>query len=182
MLLKKKTLFLGLVLMGASYADCQKNYTGMFCDGTSVDNITASGNVVLQGTTVTNKVAVSGLLDAYSATLNEVGIAGKAQVSACKIASKFAIKGYLEANDSNFAGSLDITANEAKLTNVNAQNINVFPDSGKPSKLVLAGTTNVTGNISFNPAGGEVVASSGVTIKGKITGAKLTKTGEQYGC
>ena len=52
------------------------------------------------------------------------------------------------------------------------------PNESDLGKLHLKGHTVVRGDITFMPAGGEILLDQKSTITGKVIGATITRTGE----
>ena len=178
MVYAKRSLYLGVFMAVCSYAECVKSYGGVSCGAGQIDSVNDVGNVVLSGTEVKNGTTVNGQLTASQSTFNTLTVNGKALLSNSDVKGKSNIRGYLEAIKTQFHAVVAIHANEAAFSDSTLQSITVTPNESDLGKIHLKGHTVVQGDVTFVPAGGEILLDRQSTIAGKVIGATITKTGE----
>jgi hypothetical protein len=176
-----RNLLISMCVLGSSYvfANCDYGPAGVTCNHDNLDNLSSSGVVILKETTIGKAVNVSGLLDAYATNLYQVDVRGKAKIVASKVDGEFTIKGFLDAEDSNFIGPVLINANEAVFRNSRINNSITISSNAPEPQLLLHGSTLVKGDINFSSGDGEVHLDPGAKIIGKVIGGVVKNNGEK---
>ena len=168
-------LFLGVLCMSSCYANCTKSFGSLHCGADTEENISFSGNVTLDGTTVTNNLDVNGQLHAISANISKANISGNSDFSQAVISKKCNITGYLKADKSNFIADIVANTNKLELNKTKTNNIVVKSNNGEKA-IVMLNNSTVQGDISFSSGNGEVINNNS-TIKGRVSGGVVTKKG-----
>ncbi|MEE3002728.1 MAG: hypothetical protein VX335_00035 [Pseudomonadota bacterium] len=175
--MRKLNCLIFLSIVAHSYANCEYTPSGVSCDKTMVENLIATGIVTLKGTVVDKSTKVSGIFSADKAQLHDLSVQGKANINSSKIDGKCNIRGYLESDSSIFKKSLHLSSNEAKLRNSEiGTNIEINHSIGTP-RLILSGTSIVSGNIKFIGSYGEVIKDKSVIIRGKLINGSIKEGG-----
>ena len=134
-------LFVGVICMSSGYANCTKSFGSLHCGADTKENISFSGNVVLDGTTVTNKLVVNGQLHAVAANIGQADISGNSNLAQTVVSKQFNISGYLNALESNFVADLIANTNKLELNKTKAKNISVKSNQGEKAIVVLNNST-----------------------------------------
>ena len=174
-----RKFLLGICLIGTGYCNntCDHSPSGVTCNGVNTDNLNVSGVVYLQGTSVSGKANIMGMVDSFSSKLSDVDIRGKAKFVNTDVSSTFKIKGFIDAMNSEFNGPVFIDSNKSMFNNSRINSPIVIVSKNNVAQLILKGNTYVQGNISFSNGNGEVILGPDVKITGKVSGGKVKNIG-----
>jgi hypothetical protein len=140
-------------------------------------NLTSSGLLKLNGTTVKNKLHVNGSLLTQAAHLNAVEVFGEANFKNTIISSAIQVIGSLRAEKSTFKGPLTLRGFKATFLGSEVGSINIVKEPAFKGHQVieLKQKTIVDGPIVFEAGGGEIHCYPGSYVLGTISGGKLIK-------
>ncbi|MCL5261051.1 MAG: hypothetical protein M1561_05170 [Gammaproteobacteria bacterium] len=164
----------------------------VICGKGVVDNILRLGLVMLNGTTVTDYVNVTGSLIAHQAEIKRINCLGKltlddslitgsveaigpAKISASKLEKTFKIVGALDVTDTTFSNTIDATALEITLQNTQCKNIDMHGNEVRQQKIYLKDYSIVSGDIIFASGNGLVILCDGSEVLGKVIGGRVIK-------
>jgi hypothetical protein len=151
--------------------------TGGAFGATTFDNITSSGLLKLNGTTVKSKLHVNGSLLTQAAHLGEVEVSGEANFKNSVIAQAIQVIGSLRAEKTTFKGPITLTGFKASFFGSKLDSLKILKEANFKGHQVieLKQKTIVDGSIVFEAGGGEVHCYPGSYVVGSITGGKLIK-------
>lgn len=144
------------------------------------ESLVVNGPASLDHAQVKERLVVHGPLDASSCTIHALEVMGPVNLTDSVIKKKAKIYGPLDAIDSQFRHDLEIASDTLSLENTEAHTIHILKDGNdvhKQQKLILKKGTVIHSNIVFESGHGIVIVSKGVTIKGKVRGAKIEHFG-----
>jgi len=164
----------------------------VICGKGIVDNISRLGLVMLNGTTVTGSVNVTGSIIANKVEINRINCLGKltlddslvtglveaigpAKISASKLEKTFKIVGTLDVTNTTFFSAIDATALEITLQNTQCKNIDMHGDESRQQKIYLKDHSVVFSDITFSSGNGLVILCDGSEVLGKVIGGKIIK-------
>jgi len=141
------------------------------------DNLTSSGLLKLNGTTVKSKLHVDGSLLTQAANLNTVEVSGEANFKNSVIAQAIQVIGSLRAEKTTFKGPITLTGFKASFFGSKLDSLKILKEANFRGHQVieLKQKTIVDGPIVFEAGGGEVHCYPGSYVVGSITGGKLIK-------
>jgi len=141
------------------------------------EQLTSSGQLKLNGTTVNQKLRVDGSLLTQGAHLNAVEVRGEANFKNTIFAQAVQIIGSLRAEKSTFQDKLTVSGIKALLigSKLNAVHVVKDPSFRGHQVLELRQRTTIDGPIVFESGKGEVHCHPGCYVLGSITGGKLIK-------
>ena len=165
--------------------------------GKVVEDVEGRGLVQIHEATVLGEVFVKGGLEAYHADMNHVGINGRAYLDHSivhhnitvkgkavfrdsLVEGNTAIRGTLEAFNTEFGGFIQTASSMVELTNSKAPGIYVYA-YGEPQDIQvvkLSKGTLIKGNIVFKCGGGRILMDQDSAIKGDIIGACIVDPGD----
>lgn len=128
-----------------------------------------TGVVNLNGTTIQKNLDLIGSLNATSAHLNQLNSKGDVILHQTIVSGKTNIQGKLEATNTIFANSIQLTTTSATFYHSTLENLQV---TAQKTAYVYLNQSTVNGNINFTQGHG-VVKNNHSTIKGKIIGGKI---------
>lgn len=162
------------------YADvCQYKFGSVSCGYGTVENVTANGTAILNGTTVTNQLNVNGELTAIHASINNIHCSGSCILSESTFSSNTIISGILNATNSYFSQPLTLNSNASILNASKTADIIISIAGEKELNFLCLENNTHTGSITFSASTGIVYESGGSTalnvINGKIVQGSCPK-------
>jgi len=142
------------------------------------ENLTSSGVLKLNGTTIKNLLEVQGCLIAQGAKIGAINAMGEVNLTGSSISQPSSISGYLRAQGTTFKGPLTLSLYKAVFTsskilgNIVVQRQEAF--KGKQVIELKQGSV-VEGTIVFESGKGEVHLYPGCKVYSSIEGGKLIR-------
>lgn len=171
-------LIMGLILAGsfsvANASVCNYGPGNVTCSTGVVDSLQGTGNVVVNGTTVSGATIVDGLLSADDANFSSLEVNGSAKLTQCTINDTANIKGSLAASSTKFQKSLKIYSDKTRLINTKVNgDLRLCHTDAKKQILYLDNYSEVSGDIIFDDGAGEVFVRGKSKIGGKVVGGQV---------
>lgn len=171
----KRMLFMVVLLsaIGQVHAElCQVTPGSISCGKVTKSKIIADGMATLNGTKVTGKTYVNGLMNSANCELNTLEINGETTINNCKVKGNVEVNGLLDARGSEFLKNIAIASNEATFDNSKVEG-DVLVDHDSETKLYLLNKSIITGNVQFTNGKGKVYKSKDSVVKGKVIGGDV---------
>jgi len=108
----KKFLYLSLILLSTSTqaaSVCSRQDGEMHCGAGTVESIDYTGDVILDGTTITGRLKTLGDLTAKNANINHINIIGDADISGSQIIGSTIVVGDIHSKKTKFNDTVKIT-------------------------------------------------------------------------
>jgi len=140
-----------------------------------LDSLQRSGLVKLNGTSIKEKLQVSGSMIANDADIGFLDIMGDANLSDTVVHQDSTIMGSFQASRSQFEKPITLLSHRALFTACKIDSIIIQKDLACKVKQVieLKQKTIVSGSIHFESGKGEVILAPGSKINGTVTGGKI---------
>ncbi len=164
--------------IGTSSKDGKSVTSGVVSyDNETVGSLQVNGVVTLDGTTVSNALAVSGSLQAKKAHINTMQVNGHASLTECVVDGKAQIQGYLSAHQTKFGSELTLSTYKVKFDNCTLGALVIKKAFWALGEQVveLADNTTCTGPITFENGNGKVILSGNSQFNGSVQGAEVEK-------
>lgn len=139
----------------------------------TVASVLCYGPTILNATTVTSNVKVSGPLSANKSSTGSVTIRGRVNLKDSTIKGKVDIKGNLSAHRVKFENDIFISSNQTLISNSTVNGSIVINSKDSKSYLILQCGTKVAGSITFNGDKGWIQISDDSVIKGQVINATI---------
>ena len=144
------------------------------CGRGAVDSLSGNGMVTVNGTTVSGATLVNGLLNADDANFYSLDVNGSARLTQCTINDVASIKGSLTASSTKFEKTLDVYSSEIRFINSKvSHDLHLGHIDSRKQVVYLDNFSEVSGDIIFDDAEGEVILRGRSKIGGKIIGGHL---------
>lgn len=137
-----------------------------------VSNLSTNGNVMLDGTTITDSLKVIGSLKAQHATIGQLEVVGHTALKEVVIKGDATLEGSVKIAHSEFEGALKITSPQIFLAD-SVLNSLVVGKSETGSETIYMSNTVIKGPVTFESGNGKILKKSGSKIIGEIKGAKF---------
>lgn len=143
----------------------------------TIESLEVCGTVKLNGTTILDRLKITGNLITLKASLPSVNAVGDVQLSETKIKEQMNVIGSLRASQSIFEKQLSFLGQRATFSKCTLCDIAVERDLAFKGKQIieLKDKTFVDGSIEFQKGNGEVWVYPGSRISGAITGGKIVR-------
>lgn len=142
-----------------------------------LEDLDAIGLIKLNGTSVANKLRLTGSLISQNAKIGSLDIIGEANLTGTTVKGGGHIMGSIQAVRSTFEKSITILCPKALFTGSHLQGITVQQDTSFKGKQVieLKQGTIINGPIHFESGKGEVIVFPGCQVLGGVTGGKIVR-------
>ena len=118
-------------------------------------SLDVSGSLNFENLTITEALHVSGAAKGKILKCKSLDVSGTFNGEDITINGKTVISGELNTKNSSFQ-DIEIKSSKSTLKNSTAHNIIVQPTTDKPQKLILKGSTIISGDVVFQSGDGEV--------------------------
>lgn len=177
--MKFRTFMFSLIALSFIATTCAENievHSGGSYGKESVESITGSGMIKLNGTEITKTLEITGSLIARDASIEAMDILGQANLTESHVKNAN-VMGQIQAVRSTFENPITILSQKAVFTESKLKGINVKKDSSYKGKQIieLRRRTIVNGNIHFESGKGEVHLFPGSQVLGLVDGGKIVK-------
>lgn len=153
--------------MYASQAGCMQMPGQVVCGQNQQENVDSQGFVQLNGTTVTNLLRVSGVLQADDATLNKITISGTSDLNNTTVRGACHVAGVMTASQSTFKQPVQLTTERANFVQCHLHALKVNSSMKKPV-ITLTQSSQIQGDITFVGKRGTVKIDASSKLYGKV--------------
>lgn len=140
----------------------------------TIESLESTGLIKLEGTTITQSLAVTGSLIANNAQLRHLTVIGEANLRDTKVTDEATFIGYLQAHKTTFDHPITLNSQKAVFTASTLKGITFKRDGSYKGRqfLELKQGTIIEGPVTFEGGKGEIYLYSGSKILGPISGGK----------
>ena len=160
--------------MYASQTGCMQMPGQVVCGQNQQENIDGQGVVQLNGTTVTNVLRVSGVLQADDATLNKLTVSGTSELNNTTVRGACHVAGLLSATHSTFKQPVQLATEHANFVQCHLKSLKVNSSIKKPV-VTLTQSSQIQGDITFVGRQGTVKIDSSSRLLGKIHNGTIVR-------
>lgn len=167
-----------LVVLGCLFGQMEANelYGTKFFKNERVNFIEGNGFYQIEKTHVEESVCINGFLKADSATIKDLMVNGKTELTSCVINGTSKINGSLAARDSTFKGDIEVSSEKVTLIHCSLNSLKMGKFEGfKGSQRVELKNCQVIGNITFEAGKGEVILHNCQCNSEQIIGGLVIK-------
>lgn len=139
----------------------------------NLSTVVCYGPTVLKETTVAGEIKVTGPLRAYDVTSGGVNVVGSVSLEKSMVKGRVVIVGPFSAQQTDFVGDMDMTSNEAVLSQTKVRGSIVLHSSQTEPHLKLQCGTIVTGSVTFADKPGIVEVTDDSIVQGKVVNGDI---------